>query len=92
MPDLIDFFITKGLFVNYIHVENDEELMLDHSPVVMTISEIVVKKENIPKLINNKTNWNIFCQIIEGNINLQALIRNPELEDETDRLIKSIQA
>lgn len=67
--------------------------MLDHSPVVMTISEIVVKKENIPKLINNKTNWNIFCQIIEENINLQALIRNPEqLEDETDRLIKSIQA
>lgn len=62
MPDLIDFFITKGVFANYIHVQNVEELTSDHLSVVMTISETIFVKENIPKLLNNKTNWDIFRQ------------------------------
>lgn len=56
VPDLIDFFVTKGLSENYIHVENVEGLTSDHSPVVLTLSETVIVKENIPKLTNSKTN------------------------------------
>lgn len=46
IPDLIDFYVTKGLSENYIYVENEEGLTSDHTPVIMTLSNTVIEKEN----------------------------------------------
>jgi endonuclease/exonuclease/phosphatase family metal-dependent hydrolase len=55
IPDLIDFFVAKGLSDSYVYMENDESLISDHSPVIMTVSETVIEKGNLPQLTNNKT-------------------------------------
>ena len=92
IPDLIDFFIAKGISENYIHIENNEGLSSDHSPIILTVSETLIEKENPPKLTNNKTNWESFAELVEQSINLQVPIKNPnQLEEEVELLISHIQ-
>ncbi len=87
IPDLIDFYVTRGISQNYIHIENCESLASDHSPVIMTISETIIKRERAPRLTNFKTNWDLFRELMEEKINLQVPIRNHrQLEDELDKL------
>lgn len=91
-PDLIDFYIGKGISVNYIHVENREDLSSDHSPVLMTISDQITMKECPPRLVTHKTKWPLFQQIIENSINLQVPIKSAQqLEEEIEILNKNIQ-
>lgn len=92
IPDLIDFFVTKGLSDSYIYLENDESLISDHSPVIMTISETVIERGNAPQLTNSKTNWLLFKQIVEENIELQVPLKSKnEIEDELDIFLDIIQ-
>ncbi|KMQ85661.1 rna-directed dna polymerase from mobile element jockey-like protein, partial [Lasius niger] len=58
-PDLIDFFIVKGISSNYIIV-GKEDLSSDHTPVILTITEEIAQKESIPKLCSKKTDWDKF--------------------------------
>lgn len=92
IPDLIDFFVTKGISNNFIHIENDENLISDHTAVIMNISDTIINKETIPRLTNNKTNWNLFRQLVENKINLQVPMRKPyQLEEELDQFNIAIQ-
>lgn len=92
LPDLIDFFITKGIADNYICMENDESLSSDHSPVIMTLNETIVKKENTASLTSKRTNWNLFRELIDQNINLQVPIRTSvHIEEELEQLIENVQ-
>lgn len=92
LPDLIDFYITKGISNNYIHIENNEGLTSDHSPVTMTLSEMIIRKEKAPRLTSKETHWDLFCELIEEKINLQVPIKNAiQLEDELELLNETIQ-
>ncbi|PNF14490.1 hypothetical protein B7P43_G16423 [Cryptotermes secundus] len=59
-PDLLDFFVTKGLSSTYADVTPSFELSSDHTPVIATISSSVIHKQPTPKLHNNKTNWDTY--------------------------------
>ena len=91
-PDLIDFFISKNLSENYIHIENHDGLSSDHSPVILTVSESIIEKKSPHQLTNTKTNWKLFARLVEENTNLKVPIRNPnQLEEEMETLINNIQ-
>jgi len=45
MPDLIDFYISKGISIKYLDVKNVDDLSSDHVPMLMTISTIVRRKQ-----------------------------------------------
>uniref|UniRef100_A0A0A9XZ61 Putative RNA-directed DNA polymerase from transposon X-element n=1 Tax=Lygus hesperus TaxID=30085 RepID=A0A0A9XZ61_LYGHE len=92
VPDLLDFFIVKGVSGNYIHTEDSDGLSSDHSPVIMTLSDSVILREETPKLINKQTNWELFREKLSESINLHVPIRTPEqLEREAERLTENIQ-
>lgn len=92
LPDTIDFYVTKGVSDNYIHIENNEGLTSDHSPVIMTLSETVIQKVNPVRLTNKRTNWDLFRELAEKEINLQVPIQTPiQIEEELDRLTSTIQ-
>ena len=74
IPDLIDFFIAKGISKNYVHVSDSDALSSDHSPVILTISDTIILKNKPPKLSTNKTNWDLFKKSIINNINLKKII------------------
>jgi hypothetical protein len=55
IPDLLDFFITKKISANYIDIEEEYELSSDHSGIILTLSETIIRKEANPSLVNNLT-------------------------------------
>jgi exonuclease III len=65
VPDLIDCFVINGISINHLHVENSEDLLSDHTPVILSLSESVMQKESPPMLTNKKTNWNIFREKLD---------------------------
>lgn len=42
VPDLIDFFVAKGLKDNHIKVDECSDLSSDHTPIILTVSETFV--------------------------------------------------
>jgi len=92
ISDLIDFFVIKSLFDYYIHVENAERLISDHSPlVVIIISKRVIKKENLLKLTSNQLKY-LSTDNWRSNINLQVQIKDfLQLENEVELLVENVQ-
>lgn len=92
IPDLVDFFVTKGIYEKFIAVEESFDLSSDHSPVILLLGEALIKKEGPPRLTSNRTNWEGFRNDCETNIALNVSLKTPfELEDEVDRFVEAIQ-
>ena len=58
IPDVIYFFITRKISRNFIEIEARSSS--DHSPIYLTISKTVIKKELNLKLYNKNTDWTSF--------------------------------
>lgn len=93
LPDLIDFFISKGINKDHILIQNSDDLSSDHSPVIMTLTEYVIVKPQPPTLTNHNTNWDSFRFYVNASICLNVSLKTPyEIEKELDNLIECIQA
>jgi len=51
IPDLIDFFVYKHLSPSFIDVTEEFDLNSDHSPIVLTLSETIIKKRQKPNSV-----------------------------------------
>lgn len=56
VPDLLDFFISRKISINYFNTEKCFDLSSDHSPVILTLSKKLIQKELNPTLTNKTTN------------------------------------
>lgn len=72
MPDLLDFFITKGLSHIYLDIESSLDTSSDHSPIIGTFSVSVIHKEQKMTLYNRKTDWYAFAEYLEEHIDLKV--------------------
>lgn len=92
IPDLIDFFICRNISSNFLTVEEGYHMNSDHSPIYLTLSEVIVHKEINPILTNKYTDWNSFQLDLENIINLRASLKTPEqLDSELRQFIIDIQ-
>jgi hypothetical protein len=92
IPDLKDFFVSKNLSLSFIDVTEEFDLDSDHSPIVLTLSETIIKKGRNPTLLNNLTDWDMFQATLVNRINLRvALSTNDELQEEVQKFVSDIQ-
>jgi hypothetical protein len=92
VPDLLDFFVCKGISSNYTHVESLCDLTSDHTPVILTLSMNVILKEDQPKLINNRTDLEYFRQLVESKIDLDIQLQSEyDIDEAVTQLTKAIQ-
>ncbi|VVC38749.1 Endonuclease/exonuclease/phosphatase [Cinara cedri] len=70
IPDLLDFFIMKGISSNYIEVLELTELTSDHIPVLLILSSNVIHKQRKMLLINKKTDWDLFRMNLDETLTL----------------------
>jgi endonuclease/exonuclease/phosphatase family metal-dependent hydrolase len=61
LPDLLDFFIYKGITTNYIQIECNHEVSSDHTPVNATLSTHVIYKPTIPILVTTELTGTAFA-------------------------------
>lgn len=78
IPDLLDFYITNGISTSYMDIVPNYDLSSDHTPVIATISTVVVNKKTIPRLHNRRTNWTEYRSKIDEATNLRTSLKSPE--------------
>lgn len=89
IPDLLNFFISKGIGLNYIEVD----LTSDHAPVLLFINANVIKKKNKINFTSKNTNWDIFRDKIKETVNLKISLKSKETELQSrTSFIKNIKA
>jgi len=57
LPDLLEFFVPRGIAANYIRVELVCKLSSDHSPILATVGDHVLPCVVPPTLNTNHTDW-----------------------------------
>lgn len=82
IPDLLDFFIIKGISKNNCTVESNSDLTSDHTPVIISLSTTLINKSTSPRLTTKNTNWAEFRKHINEHINLNLRLKFPEDLDE----------
>lgn len=91
-PDVLDFYVTKGIARNYTSIATSLDLSSDHTPVTITYSSVIKNIDKLPSLHNNNTNWTVFRDIVDKNINLKIPLKNEiDIDDATERLTQLIQ-
>ena len=91
VPDLLDFFISKGITAGYTDTENIEDLSSDHLPVILTISSTVIKKTPKSGLTNKSTDWEAFRQKLDDQIDLKVRLKmKSELDQQADEFVQLI--
>lgn len=84
-PDLLDFFITRGLSSHYLKTEHCLDLNSDHSPVILTLSDSVITSDVPPRLTNPRTDWSKYQSFLTNNVCLTVLLKSPQqLESDID--------
>lgn len=92
IPDLLDFFIAKGIVGTNTHVEPSLELSSDHTPIILTISTGLIHTIKAPYLHNKNTNWEQFQTAIGKSINLLIPLKTEiDIDDATEKLTRLIQ-
>ena len=92
IPDLIDFFIVRNISTNFITIDEGWDMNSDHSPIMLTMSENIIKKEPKPILVNKYTDWISFKTDLENTINLAVRPQNEQqLDEQIEILINNIQ-
>lgn len=82
IPDLLDFFISRKIATNFISVADNYDLDSDHSAIILTLSEKVIKKQRNPSLHNKTTNWEGFKRQLTDTIDLNIDLTTPNQLDE----------
>ena len=89
IPDLLDFFISRGIATNFMEVNGIGDLTSDHTPVLLSLSSSVIKKTKKQNLTNKYTDWEKFREKVESMINLVVRLRTKtELERQTMQFIE----
>ena len=78
VPDLIDFFISKGIKSNCATTEGIDDLSSDHTPVLLSLSATVIKKIKKQNLTTKRTNWETFREHLDELIDLNVKLSNKE--------------
>jgi hypothetical protein len=91
IPDVINFYRTN-FPMHYMKIEDSYDLDSDHSPIFMTLSDKMIKKEADPTLTNKFTDWESFQSELNAKIQLNVLLRTTQhLDIETERIVDLIQ-
>jgi len=78
IPDLLDFFITKGISSNNMEVDNIIDLTSDHTPVLLNLNASVILKNKKRNLTNKYTDWDLFRKILDESIDLDVSLKTKQ--------------
>ena len=82
----------KGVSRNYTCIEENHDLVSDHTCIVLTISDTVITKQQPPTLTNRLTDWNGFRKQLEQKIMLQVSLKTAEqLDKEAEQFVTDLQ-
>ena len=92
LPDLLDFFVARGIAANYIRVAPMFEVSSDQSPIIATVGAHVLPCVVPPTLTTSHTDWDAFRSYITTHIDLHLRIKQrSDLDDATHHFTTLLQ-
>lgn len=82
IPDSIDLFIIQNISAIYSDIKDGWDMSSNNSPIILTMCDMIVRKEGNPKLTNKLTEWEGFKSIIGEYIELAVPLKTPEQLDQ----------
>lgn len=82
LPDLLDFFVTKGLSHLNTSIESSLDGSSDHTPVILTLCTTAIVQEKAESLHNHKTDWESFRSYLEDKVRLNIALKTRSEVDE----------
>ncbi|KAG7296733.1 hypothetical protein JYU34_020641 [Plutella xylostella] len=89
-PDLIDFFVIRGLSTLHLQPESSLDGSSNHTPVILTLNTPITNRKFAERLYNEKTDWDGFRNYIEENINLKMKLKNSDDIEVATRYITNL--
>lgn len=84
--------MARGISEHYFKAVSCYDLSSDHSPVIVTLSATVIKKEKPPTLCSKKTNWNLHKEILNEHLTCNIPLKiKEELEATIDNFNTLVQ-
>lgn len=74
-PDLLYFFLAKGISTQQTLVEKIMDLSSDHIPILLTVATGPLFIPSQPNLVTKQTNWDYFREVLESLINVKTRLR-----------------
>ena len=91
IPDVLDFFVTKNIAQVYMNIKSSLDLSSHHTPVMLTLSTGIICQQRLPSLHNKKTDWTVFIEKIDREINLKIPLKNEQEIEGTEYIMRLIQ-
>lgn len=92
VPDLLDFFVTKGISQTYIRIDSCLDLSSDHSPIIATLSSSAITLDRPLRLSSRLTDWDVFRGLVNENLPLKISLKTPdEIENAVELFNNTIQ-
>lgn len=76
IPDVLDFFVTKGMPRNFLNIVSNFDLSSDHSPVIVTVGTTILHKQPKLSLSSKHTNWDYYRQLINESLNMKIPLQS----------------
>ncbi|CAH2103967.1 unnamed protein product [Euphydryas editha] len=93
LPDVLDFFISKGLSRLLFTVSSTLDGSSNHIPVILTISSKVKNNMKRLQLYNKWTDWDAFRNLISDELQLQiALKSEDDIDNATHKFMTTVQS
>lgn len=90
LPDVIDFFITKGLSRLSYQIQTCLDSNTNHVPVILNIGITALNKEGITKLYNKRTDWASFRELVNKRLDLNIALKTETDIDDAVRVVTSV--
>lgn len=78
LPDVLDFFISRGINPYNVFTESLEELSSDHSPVLLTLQASPKYTQRPPSLTSQIIDWNSYREFINEHLNCHVPLKTDE--------------
>lgn len=92
LPDVIDFFIMRGLSRLFYNIDCCLDGSSNHVPAILTISTNILNLESRQRLYNNHTNWDLFRTLVEESLQLKTRLKTrDEIDDAVLDFTRTVQ-
>lgn len=88
-PDILDFFVVRGLSRNYLAVGSELEMTSDHIPIQLVLHQFVILKTS-NYVTNAHTNWDYYRQLLNSSISGNPIDSVDRLETEAESIANLI--
>lgn len=92
-PDVLDFFVLRGIPLQKTEIVTLKDLSSDHLPVLFTLFKSASQKPGRKSLTSAQTKWDIYQDYINEAINLHIPLKSEaDLNHEVEKLTTILQA